>query len=133
MLQHPTTHSKVQERNERWILRTIGVIFIFSYLMQVLGLVGQNRVAVKPYQPTPGGCFLWLWDGPLSLCSAAAAALRTVDSYIGGRALQPVLSCEQAGSRPPRGFVCICCDCALNCIWSVSFPFSFRFNEHFSS
>ena len=72
------------ERNERPILRTMGVIFILSYQRHVLGLVGQNRVAVKPYQPIPGGCFLWMWDGQLSLCSAAAAALRAVDSYVGG-------------------------------------------------
>jgi len=60
------------ERKEGRILRTMHVIFILSYLMHVLGLVGQNRVAVKPYQLIPGGCFLWWWDDHLSLCSSAA-------------------------------------------------------------
>lgn len=36
------------------------VIFILSYVMHVLGLVGQNRVAVKPYQPITKGRFFWL-------------------------------------------------------------------------
>lgn len=68
------------ERNERPILRTMGIILILSYLMHVLGLVGQNKVAVKPYQLVPGGCFLRLWDGQAVSVLGAAAALRAVDS-----------------------------------------------------
>lgn len=64
--------------------------------------------SVKLYQLIPGGCFLRLWDGKSSLHSDAAAALRVFNSYLGGRALQPAPSCEQAGSRPPRSFVDIC-------------------------
>lgn len=48
--------------------------------MHVLGLVGQNKVAVKPYQLVPGGCFLRLWDGQAVSVLGAAAALRAVDS-----------------------------------------------------
>lgn len=33
------------------ILRTMGAILIFSYLVHVLGLLEQGRMAVKPYQP----------------------------------------------------------------------------------
>lgn len=32
------------------VLRTMGAIFIFLYLLHVLGLLEQGRMAVKPYQ-----------------------------------------------------------------------------------
>lgn len=109
MLQHNTSQllppmQKCNREEGETDVKDHGCNFHFVIVDAHIGTGGP----VKLYQPIPGGCFLRLWDGKSSLHSAAAAALRVVNSYLGGQALQPAPSCEQAGSRPPRSFVDIC-------------------------